>query len=346
VRDAGDELTDRRQLLGLQQLRLRRLQPLERCRQLRVRFRELLAHVLQPSRRARLFGDVLRNLHDRGADGQAVDRKRRDAEDLLIRESDLRSIHIVAGQRAAHGAIRKLAAAETDFPARGASNLGDRTADLVREREVPAQQVPLTIEYRDRIADRVERPFPFLLAAPNRIVQPRVLNRDDDLPRDDREQPLVSQLETARARCPHRQRAEQLVTCQKRQADAAAQDQIRPRRHRHVLREVLEHDRRPRGEHLFGRPRRRFAPELLQPRRPDRRRHLVRAGAFIAQAHGRADRVERARDALQGAREHVIELERAADALGNLVDRLQLPEQTTVVNRHLVDEQGRGCLCH
>ncbi len=29
VRDAGDELTDRRQLLGLEQLRLRRLQPLD-----------------------------------------------------------------------------------------------------------------------------------------------------------------------------------------------------------------------------------------------------------------------------------------------------------------------------
>ena len=49
----------------------------------------------------------------------------------------------------------------------------------------------MLVEDRDRIADRVEGLFPFVLAASNRVVQPRVLHGDDDLPGDDREQPLV-----------------------------------------------------------------------------------------------------------------------------------------------------------
>ena len=65
VRDAGDELADRRQLLRLEQLRLRRLQLLERrdSRPLAAASSSLICC----SRRARadLLGDVLRHLHDR-----------------------------------------------------------------------------------------------------------------------------------------------------------------------------------------------------------------------------------------------------------------------------------------
>ncbi len=90
VRDAGHQLTDRRELLGLKQLRLRRLQPLDRRRQLRVGLAQLVAHVPQPARGANLFGDVLRHLHDRRARRARIDgRERRDAENLLVRQRDL-----------------------------------------------------------------------------------------------------------------------------------------------------------------------------------------------------------------------------------------------------------------
>ena len=52
VRDAGDELADRRQLFRLEQLRLGRLQPLERRHRARVGQRELVAHLLHPARAA------------------------------------------------------------------------------------------------------------------------------------------------------------------------------------------------------------------------------------------------------------------------------------------------------
>ena len=69
----------------------------------------------------------------------------------------------------------------------------------------------MTIEHRDRIADRVERPLPLLLAVPHRIVQPRVLHGDDDLAGDDGEQPFVGEIEAPRARGAERQHAEQIV---------------------------------------------------------------------------------------------------------------------------------------
>ena len=49
VRDARDELPDRRELFGLQQLRLRRLQPIDGRDQPRVRAGELLAHPAEPA---------------------------------------------------------------------------------------------------------------------------------------------------------------------------------------------------------------------------------------------------------------------------------------------------------
>ncbi len=57
VRDAGDELADRRQLLRLQQLRLRRLQPIERRGQLRVGLAQLVAERVC-SRRAERVSSV------------------------------------------------------------------------------------------------------------------------------------------------------------------------------------------------------------------------------------------------------------------------------------------------
>ena len=67
VRHACDQLTNRRQLLGLKQLRLRRLQALHCCGELSVGLAQLFAHVLQPPRRTNFFGHVLRDLHDRSA---------------------------------------------------------------------------------------------------------------------------------------------------------------------------------------------------------------------------------------------------------------------------------------
>ena len=109
VRDAGDELTDRRELLGLEQLRLRRLEPIDRRGQLGVGLPQLVAHVPQPPRRANLFRDVLRDLHDRRAGRAGVDgRERRDAEDLLVGEGDLGALG--ARERAFRGRRRRVRA--------------------------------------------------------------------------------------------------------------------------------------------------------------------------------------------------------------------------------------------
>src|SRR5829696_6667103 len=47
---------------------------------------------------------------------------------------------------------------------------GDRHVQVGGERLVAAQQAPLAIEHRDRIADRVEGRFPLLLAGPDERV--------------------------------------------------------------------------------------------------------------------------------------------------------------------------------
>ncbi len=73
-------------------------------------------------------------------------------------------------------------------------------------------------------------------------MQARVLDGDDDLSRDDREQPLVGDVEPTRARGADRQDAEQVVAGQKRQADAAPDDLIGPHRRRDLLFQVVDDD--------------------------------------------------------------------------------------------------------
>ena len=160
VRHAGDQLTNRRQLLGLKQLRLRRLQALDRRRELGVGLAQLFAHVLQPPRRTNFFGHVLRDLHDRSAGGRR-DRPpgnvvtlricsfgQRDLGAFGASECAIRRLQWlrrrgtcrIVGERTADGARGTAAAAQPDFAASHAANLGHRPAEQRRERQVAAQQ--------------------------------------------------------------------------------------------------------------------------------------------------------------------------------------------------------------
>ena len=67
MRHAGDELTDGRQLFGLEQLRLRRFQLVNGGDELRVGDRDLIAHLAQTPRAANFLGHVFRDLDDRRA---------------------------------------------------------------------------------------------------------------------------------------------------------------------------------------------------------------------------------------------------------------------------------------
>ena len=149
-----------------------------------------------------------------------------------------------------------------------------------------------------------------------------------------------------RARGADAQDAEELVGREQRQADAAAHHELGAIDRRDAGREIFDDDGRARGDDLLARPRRRAIPETLHARRSNRRRHLVSSGPLVAQANRRADGVEGADDALQRSGQDVIELEGLIDALRDLVDGLEFPEQATVVNRHPVDEQRCRRLRH
>ena len=364
MRDARHELADGRELLGLQQLRLRRLETIDRRGQLGVRLAQLVAHVPQAARRANFFGDVLGDLHHRRAGCARIDRrKRRHAQDLLVGERNLRALGArqralgavgrrfrarrgVMRERTANRARRAPAAAQSHFTARHPANRRHRPSEERGERRVAAEQSPVTIEDGDGIADRVERALPLLLAAPHRVVQAGVLNGDDNLAGDDGQQPLIGEVEARGRRCPDAQHAQQIVGNQQRQADAAAHHELGAVRRRDAWRQIFDDDGCASGDDLLARPRCRPIPESLHARRPDRRRHLVVPRPLVAQPNRRADRVKGPDDPLERPCQHIVELQRLADALGDLVDRLELPEETTVVYRHAVDEERSRCLWH
>ena len=63
-------------------------------------------------------------------------------------------------------------------------------------------------------------------------------------------------------------------------------------------------------------------------------RSSVLSGQLVEQTDGAARRIERRHQPLQRAGEHVLELERTADPVGDLVDGLQLPHEPTVLKVH------------
>jgi hypothetical protein len=139
VRDARDQLTDGRQLLRLEQLRLRRLQPIERRLQVSIRLGELVAHQTEPPGRARFLGDVLGDLHDARASQPIVDRKGRDAQNLLVRPRELAPIGDLLCQRPSDGARWTAAATQPHVRTDRTANLFHGPAKQRCQRGVAAQ---------------------------------------------------------------------------------------------------------------------------------------------------------------------------------------------------------------
>ena len=186
---------------------------------------------------------------------QPVGRERRHAEDLLAGQRDLGAFRAFLQQRPADRARRAAAAAEPDLVARDARQFRDRTFQQRRQRGVAAQQLAALVEDRDRIADRVERPLPLLLAAADRVVQPRVLHRDDDLAGNQRQQTLVGEVEAARTRRAETENADERAAGDERQADAAAKRQVRAHGRRLLHLEVFDDDGGARRDDLIARAR-------------------------------------------------------------------------------------------
>ena len=205
VRDAGHELADRRELLRLEQLRLRGLEPLERRHRARVGERQLVAHLLQPAGAADLLGDVLRHLHDRGSSGPPATGKvvtlkicpsgKRHLRSAAVRACMARGHRAGASAHVARARCQMLAARSPRSAAFTVAGPGSAASAVL-----PRSSRSCAVEHGDRIADGVEGPFPLALAAADRVVEPRVLDRHRDLPGDDGEQPLVRRREPVRRR--------------------------------------------------------------------------------------------------------------------------------------------------
>jgi hypothetical protein len=171
---------------------------------------ELVAHLLHAPGVLDLDRHVLRDLHDRGAVGGIDHRTGRHAEDPVAGTGDF-FVDAGAAGGPADGALRKRTAAEPDLVAREAAQRGHGPAQVRRQRRVAAEEAPVAVEDRDRVAHRVERGLPFLLAGADEGVQPRVLHADGHLVRDDPEEPLVLERKASRFRGADGQHADQIL---------------------------------------------------------------------------------------------------------------------------------------
>ena len=222
MRDAGDELPDCRELLRLEQLRLCRLEPFDGREQTPVRPSELVAHLAQPPRALHLAGHVLRDLHDGGAFRGVVYRARCHAENPLGRARDF-LVDAGAAGGAADGTGGERPAAQANVVARETAQLGHRAAHVDGQRGVSTQQPAVAIEHRDRIADRIERRLPFLLAGAHERVQTRVLHADRRLVGNYAEHPFVFRSEAIHRRTADAQDADQIVPREHGDAQRGAQ---------------------------------------------------------------------------------------------------------------------------
>src|SRR3954462_496673 len=101
---------------------------------------------------------------------------------------------------------------------------------------------------------------------------------------------------------------------------------------------VVDHERRARANDLLaGRHSIPFQarPGFVHRRGADKRLLDEEPGDFFPETNRAADHVKRADRALQGADQYVVEVERSGNAVGDLVDGLEFPNQAAIVQIHL-----------
>ena len=101
---------------------------------------------------------------------------------------------------------------------------------------------------------------------------------------------------------------------------------------------VVDYERRPRAnDPLAGRDSIPFQarPGFVHCRGADKRLLDEESGGFFPQTNRTADHVKCADRALQRADQYVVEFERSCNAVGDLVDGLQFPDEAAIVHIHL-----------
>ncbi len=334
--DAGHQLPDRRKFFRLEQLCLRGLEAIESRHRTRIGKRELIAHELQATLALNVLGHVLGDLHDRRAPGTTRDRERRHAENLPVGKRDFREAPVV-GERTGNRTGVPRPGAESHVGAGGAAKRLDIAAQVGGQRHVAAKQRAFAVEHGNRIADRVEGPFPFAFAADHELVEARALYGNPDLSRDDADQALIRNLESSRPLRGKRHRAEQLVTREDRHAQRTNRGNGAGQLRRQQRAEVVHEIGGPAGNHLVARPRHHafeLGPDLLHVLGAHEGLFLEGAGRLILQSDRTTQHAHCADHALQGARQHIAELQRPRDPISDLIARLQLPDEPPVVEIH------------
>ncbi len=193
--DTRHELTDGRQLLGLDELRLRRFQLIHCRNEPAIRAGQLARHALEPARTKDFLRHIPGHLHDGRPGGGKAHWKARDVEDRAVRQGDLTPGR-AGGHLPAGTTITGVSpGAEADIPAGCAPQRRDGQREVLGERPIAHQQLAAAVEHRDEIAHHIEDLLPLVLPVPYRLMQPGVLDRHDNLTGDRREQALVCRVE-------------------------------------------------------------------------------------------------------------------------------------------------------
>jgi len=164
VRDAGDELADRGELLALHELCFQRL----------------------------LLGDILDHHDDAllGRGARDVCHVHADRPFEPLRARDQRSGALAAARRGQE-ILQRMRLPEQRFAERRADDVLQRRVEELGKRAIRALHASFVVHHGDALAQRVERRLPLLLGAPHHLEEPGVRDDDGGVGRQGREQPDV-----------------------------------------------------------------------------------------------------------------------------------------------------------
>ena len=172
VRDARDELPERRQLLRLHE-------PVAQLRALRLELglRRHVARDKDDADRLALFSDERRQRHDEGASQLSGPRPR----PRRSSGSDPR-VDRVVGPRRDHRAAQSAGRRPDDIGDRPIDELLARHADALEERHVHGDEQAVLVGDGHEIGERVERVLELAAGAQHRVEQQDIFNRGGELP--------------------------------------------------------------------------------------------------------------------------------------------------------------------